>query len=58
MNMSGSTLSNTPEVVALINLGANFPPALYAGTALAIQVHAGTQSLFSALAGSENVTGE
>ena len=52
----GLSFGNAPTqsqqvAVALLNLGAHFPAANYAGSPLALQVNVGTQSLFSALTG-------
>lgn len=58
MQAEASSLSNKPAVIVFVSLGANFPVALYAGTALALEVNVGTQSLFSTLAGAGNSTGE
>jgi hypothetical protein len=51
--VSSSAQGNQPTVVVLFKLGPRFPASDYAGSALAVQVNAGTQSLFSAITGIE-----
>ena len=58
IKIGASSLSSEPAVIVLISLGANFPLALYTGSALSIEVKIGTQSLFTSLAGVGNATGE
>jgi hypothetical protein len=48
----GNTQAQSQQVgVALVNLGADFSTAKYAGSPFALQVNVGSQSLFSALTG-------
>lgn len=48
---SGSAQAQQQTVVALLKPGSNFPVTQYIGSALVVQVNAGTQSLFSAISG-------
>ncbi|HEU5375870.1 MAG TPA: hypothetical protein VFV38_10555 [Ktedonobacteraceae bacterium] len=52
--VSRSSQAGQQVVVAQLRLGTGFPVALYAGNVLAVEVNAGTQSLFSALSGLGN----
>jgi hypothetical protein len=58
MHSSTASLGTTPVATALIGLGTHFPEALYAGSGLAVEVNAGTESFLAALVGSGNITGE
>lgn len=49
--VSSSGQGNQPTVVVLFRLGTRFSANDYAGSALVVQVNAGTQSLFSAITG-------
>lgn len=48
---SGPTQAQQQTVVAVLKPGANVQAATYIGSALVVQVNAGTQSLFSAISG-------